>query len=178
MRFFFFPLMQYTGMMLLEEMASIFLTPYLLIFVVPKVVYFFNRFIIIFFCTINASFWTDSPISILQRVDDILQFIADSTVNVEGVGHVCKLVFLLCSDLLFWHGSTLVAFFYMFLNIDNIFIFSLLYWSFGSFSVFDFQKHGNSNYGSPHNAPRTERSSQGKMEKSFLRYDRGYISCR
>jgi len=53
---FFFPLMQYTGMMLLEEMASIFLTPYLLIFVVPKVVYFFNRFIIIFFCTINASF--------------------------------------------------------------------------------------------------------------------------
>ncbi|GFZ01545.1 autophagy 9 [Actinidia rufa] len=47
-------------MMLLEEMASIFLTPYLLLFVVPK------------------------------RVDDILQFIADFTVNVEGVGHVCS----------------------------------------------------------------------------------------
>lgn len=30
---------QYTGMMLLEEMASIFLTPYLLLFVVPKVCY-------------------------------------------------------------------------------------------------------------------------------------------
>ncbi|XP_062148261.1 autophagy-related protein 9 [Alnus glutinosa] len=97
-------LFQYTGMMLLEEMASIFLTPYLLIFVVPK------------------------------RVDDILQFIADSTVNVEGVGHVC------------------------------------------SFSVFDFQKYGNSNYGSPHNAPRTERSSQGKMEKSFLSFQSSYPS--
>lgn len=37
--FFLFPSlqMQYTGMMLLEEMASIFLTPYLLLFVVPKV---------------------------------------------------------------------------------------------------------------------------------------------
>lgn len=30
--------MQYTGMMLLEEMASIFLTPYLLIFIVPEVI--------------------------------------------------------------------------------------------------------------------------------------------
>uniref|UniRef100_A0A2N9IKN3 Autophagy-related protein 9 n=1 Tax=Fagus sylvatica TaxID=28930 RepID=A0A2N9IKN3_FAGSY len=97
-------LFQYTGMMLLEEMASIFLTPYLLIFVVPK------------------------------RVDDILQFIADFTVNVEGVGHVC------------------------------------------SFSVFDFQKHGNSNYGSPYNAPRTKRSSQGKMEKSFLSFQSSYLS--
>ncbi|KAG7989546.1 hypothetical protein I3843_03G245500 [Carya illinoinensis] len=95
-------LFQYTGMMLLEEMASIFLTPYLLIFVVPK------------------------------RVDDILQFIVDFTVNVEGVGHVC------------------------------------------SFSVFDFQKHGNSNYGSPYNAHRTERSSQGKMEKSFLSFQSNY----
>lgn len=53
------------------------------------------------------------PISILQRVDDILQFIADSTVNIEGVGHVCRLVFLLCSNSPFWrrHGLTLVAFF-------------------------------------------------------------------
>ncbi|KAH7517360.1 hypothetical protein FEM48_Zijuj09G0055400 [Ziziphus jujuba var. spinosa] len=97
-------LFQYTGMMLLEEMASIFMTPYLLLFVVPK------------------------------RVDDILQFIADFTVNVEGVGHVC------------------------------------------SFSVFDFQKHGNSNYGSPYNATRTERSSQGKMEKSFLSFQSSYPS--
>ncbi|MBA0827030.1 hypothetical protein Goarm_011839, partial [Gossypium armourianum] len=89
-------LYQYTGMILLEEMASIFLTPLLLLFVVPK------------------------------QVDDILQFIADFTIDVEGVGHVC------------------------------------------SFSAFDFQNHGNSKYGSPHNVPRAQRSSQGKMEKSFL----------
>ncbi|KAL1312091.1 autophagy-related protein 9 [Arachis ipaensis] len=97
-------LFQYTGMMLLEEMASIFLTPYLLLFVVPK------------------------------RVDDILQFISDFTVNVEGVGHVC------------------------------------------SFSTFDFQEHGNSRYGSPHNAPRNRRSSQGKMEKSLLSFQSSYPS--
>ncbi|XP_057513286.1 autophagy-related protein 9 isoform X1 [Actinidia eriantha] len=95
-------LFQYTGMMLLEEMASIFLTPYLLLFVVPK------------------------------RVDDILQFIADFTVNVEGVGHVC------------------------------------------SFSVFDFQNHGNSNYGAPYSSPSIQRSSQGKMEKSFLSFQSSY----
>ncbi|KAA8543357.1 hypothetical protein F0562_021148 [Nyssa sinensis] len=99
-------LFQYTGMMLLEEMASIFLTPYLLIFVVPK------------------------------RVDDILQFIADFTVHVEGVGHVC------------------------------------------GFSAFDFQNHGNSNYGSPYNSPRNQRSSQGKMEKSFLSFQSSYPSWR
>ncbi|KAL1367523.1 autophagy-related protein 9 [Arachis hypogaea] len=97
-------LFQYTGMMLLEEMASIFLTPYLLLFVVPK------------------------------RVDDILQFIQDFTVDVEGVGHVC------------------------------------------SFSVFNFQEHGNSSYGSPYNAPRSRRSSQGKMEKSFLSFQSSYPS--
>ncbi|OVA02137.1 Autophagy-related protein 9 [Macleaya cordata] len=95
-------LFQYTGMMLLEEMASIFLTPYLLLFVVP------------------------------QRVDDILQFISDFTVDVEGVGHVCSL------------------------------------------SVFNFERHGNSNYGSPYNASRTHRSSQGKMEKSFLSFQSSY----
>lgn len=33
-----FLVVQYTGMMLLEEMASIFLTPYLLLLVVPKVI--------------------------------------------------------------------------------------------------------------------------------------------
>ncbi|KAG4913227.1 hypothetical protein JHK84_053685 [Glycine max] len=97
-------LFQYTGMMLLEEMASIFLTPYLLLCIVPK------------------------------RVDDILQFIADFTVNVEGVGHVC------------------------------------------SFSAFDFQEHGNSHYGSPCNAPRSRRSSQGKMEKSLLSFQSSYPS--
>ncbi|XP_002532369.2 autophagy-related protein 9 [Ricinus communis] len=97
-------LFQYTGMMLLEEMASIFLTPFLLLFIVPK------------------------------RVDDILQFIADFTMDVEGVGHIC------------------------------------------SFSAFDFQNHGNSNYGSPYHTPHTQRSSQGKMEKSFLSFQSSYPS--
>lgn len=97
-------LFQYTGMMLLEEMASIFLTPFLLLFVVPK------------------------------RVDDILRFIEDFTVDVEGVGHVC------------------------------------------CFSAFDFQNHGNSNYGSPYHTEHTQRSSQGKMEKSFLSFQSSYPS--
>ena len=54
-------LFQYTGMMLLEEMISIFVTPYVLFFLLP------------------------------ERVDDILQFIVDFTDNVEGVGDVCSL---------------------------------------------------------------------------------------
>ncbi|XP_071684497.1 autophagy-related protein 9 isoform X3 [Lolium perenne] len=54
-------LFQYTITMLLEEMASILITPYLLIFVVPK------------------------------RVDDILLFISNFTVYVDGVGDVCSL---------------------------------------------------------------------------------------
>ncbi|KAL7113075.1 hypothetical protein ACP275_04G040900 [Erythranthe tilingii] len=95
-------LFQYTGMMLLEEMASIFLTPYLLIFVVP------------------------------QRVGDILQFIKDFTVDVEGVGHVC--------------------------------------------SLFDFRSHGNRKYASPFNSTSDHRSSQGKMEKSFLSFQIAYPS--
>ncbi|KAJ8899506.1 hypothetical protein K2173_018480 [Erythroxylum novogranatense] len=97
-------LFQYTGRMLLEEMASVLLTPYLLMFVVPK------------------------------RLDDILKFISDFTVDVEGVGSVC------------------------------------------SFSSFDFRRHGNSNYGSPYNTHRTKRSSQGKMEKSFLSFQSDYPS--
>ncbi|KAJ8749587.1 hypothetical protein K2173_026236 [Erythroxylum novogranatense] len=97
-------LFQYTARMFLEEMASILLTPVLLMFVVPK------------------------------RVDDILQFISDFTVDIEGVGSVC------------------------------------------SFSCFDFHRHGNSNYGSPHHTPRTQRSSQGKMEKSFLSFQSAYPS--
>ncbi|KAG0486155.1 hypothetical protein HPP92_008250 [Vanilla planifolia] len=97
-------LFQYTTMMLLEEMASIFITPYLLIFVIPK------------------------------RVDDILQFISVFTVDVEGVGHVC------------------------------------------SFSMFDFEKHGNGKYASPFDASHTMRSSQGKMEKSFLSFQSAYAS--
>ncbi|KAK6937802.1 Autophagy-related protein 9 [Dillenia turbinata] len=98
----FATLFQYTGMMLLEELASIFITPYLLIFVIP------------------------------QQVEDIMQFIANYTVEVKGVGHVCR------------------------------------------FSVFDFQNHGNSNYGSPYSAPRVQRSCQGKLEKSFLSFQSTY----
>ncbi|CAA0832170.1 autophagy 9 (APG9 [Striga hermonthica] len=97
-------LFQYTGMMLMEEMASIFLTPYLLLFVVPK------------------------------RVDDILQFIMDFTVDVEGVGHIC------------------------------------------SFSLFNFKNHGNRKYGSTYSSPCDRRSSQGKMEKSFLSFQIAYPS--
>ncbi|CAI8608064.1 unnamed protein product [Vicia faba] len=88
-------LFQYTGMMLLEEMASNFLTPYLLLFVVPK------------------------------RVDDILQFIADFTVHVESVGHVC------------------------------------------SFSVFDFQKHGNSSYGSSSHPPAHTGTTPSQHRSTF-----------
>ncbi|XP_078444182.1 autophagy 9 (APG9) [Wolffia australiana] len=95
-------LFQYTGIVLLEEMTSIFVTPFLLVFVAP------------------------------QRVDDILRFISDFTVHVEGVGHVC------------------------------------------SFSTFDFENHGNSKYGSPIMAPRERRSSQGKLEKSFLSFHNDY----
>ncbi|KAG2547815.1 hypothetical protein PVAP13_9KG127000 [Panicum virgatum] len=91
-------LFQYTITMLLEEMASIFITPYLLIFVLPK------------------------------RVNDILCFISEFTVYVDGVGDVCSL------------------------------------------SLFDFQRHGNRNYGSPLDSVKDMRSSQGKMEKSLLRY--------
>ncbi|XP_009420448.2 autophagy-related protein 9 [Musa acuminata AAA Group] len=95
-------LFQYTGMMLLEEMMSIFLTPIMLIFVVP------------------------------ERVDDILRFISDYTVYVDGVGHIC------------------------------------------SFSAFDFKSHGNGQYGSPYDAARERRSSQGKMEKSFFSFQCTY----
>ncbi|XP_062205111.1 autophagy-related protein 9-like [Phragmites australis] len=97
-------LFQYTITMLLEEMASIFITPYLLIFVVPK-------------C-----------------VNDILHFISDFTVYVDGVGDVCSL------------------------------------------SLFDFQRHGNRNYGSPCDAVKDMRSSQGKMEKSLLSFQSTYTS--
>ncbi|KAI3732657.1 hypothetical protein L1987_63864 [Smallanthus sonchifolius] len=70
--------------------------------------------------------------STVPWVNEILQFIEDFTVDVEGVGRVC------------------------------------------SFSLFDFQKHGNSKYASPHNSSSTYRSSQGKMEKSFLSFQTSY----
>lgn len=95
-------LFQYTGMMLLEELVSIFVTPYSLFFLLPK------------------------------YVEDVLQFIKDFTVRIEGVGDVCSL------------------------------------------SVFDFEHHGNSKYGSPFHTNKEKRSCQGKMEKSFLSFQSSY----
>ncbi|URE42252.1 POX [Musa troglodytarum] len=66
------------------------------------------------------------------RVDDIVRFVSDYTVYVDGVGHIC------------------------------------------SFSAFDFKSHGNGQYGSPHDAARERRSSQGKMEKSFFSFQCTY----
>ena len=43
-------------------------------------------------------------------------------------------------------------------------------------SNFDFQKHGNSNYGAPNAARKQSRSKQGKMEKSFLSFTTRYPS--
>eukprot|EP00249_Psilotum_nudum_P013031 c24114_g1_i1 orf=437-3007(-) len=95
-------LFQYTGLILLEELVSIFVTPYALIFLLPK------------------------------QVDAVLQFILDFTVSIEGVGDVCSL------------------------------------------SVFDFEHHGNSKYGSPFQTSKDRRSCQGKMEKSFLSFKSSY----
>ncbi|KAG8096786.1 hypothetical protein GUJ93_ZPchr0013g35994 [Zizania palustris] len=72
--------------------------------------------------------------TLFQRVDDILRFISDFTIYVDGVGDVCSL------------------------------------------SLFDFRRHGNRNYGSPFDALKTLRSSQGKMEKSFLSFQSVYPS--
>lgn len=95
-------LFQYTGMTLLEELISIFVTPYALLFLLPK------------------------------YVEDILQFIREFTVHIDGVGNVCSL------------------------------------------SVFDFENHGNQNYGSPFHTCKAMRSCQGKMEKSFLNFQSSY----
>lgn len=95
-------LFQYTGMTLLEELISIFVTPYALLFLLPK------------------------------YVEDMLQFIREFTVHIDGVGNVCSL------------------------------------------SVFDFENHGNQNYGSPFHTCKAMRSCQGKMEKSFLNFQSSY----
>ena len=82
--------------MLLEEMASIFITPYLLIFVLPKVCFeqdqrkFVSRL-----CCIMIYLFPH-----LQRVNDILCFISEFTVYVDGVGDVCRFVSVLCYYLL------------------------------------------------------------------------------
>ncbi|EIE20298.1 APG9-domain-containing protein [Coccomyxa subellipsoidea C-169] len=43
-----------------------------------------------------------------------------------------------------------------------------------SLGAFDFERHGNSKYGSPSQAPKAARSRQGKMEKSFLSFAATY----
>lgn len=43
-----------------------------------------------------------------------------------------------------------------------------------SLSTFDFNRHGNRNYGAPRHAAKTQRSKQGKMEKSFLTFQATY----
>lgn len=152
-------------MMLLEEMASIFLTPCLLLFVVPKVILFLRIISLPYLSWESLRWWSVIVEYFLsQRVDAILHFIVDFTVHVEGVGHVCRLVIIPAYLLMrsYFGGShcwsmhiSIVKHWY------NVFL--------CSFSVFDFQNHGNSKYGAPYNSARVQRSSQGKMEKSFLR---------
>jgi autophagy-related protein 9 len=43
-----------------------------------------------------------------------------------------------------------------------------------SLSAFDFNRHGNKNYGAPSHAEKSNRSRQGKMEKSFLTFQATY----
>ena len=43
-----------------------------------------------------------------------------------------------------------------------------------SLSAFDFNRHGNKNYGAPSHAGKAQRSRQGKMEKSFLTFQATY----
>lgn len=58
----------------------------------------------------------------MQRVYDILLFIADFTVNVEGVGHVCRLAWKFsylsfkCMSLIFGHSFGLL-WFYLFISV-------------------------------------------------------------
>jgi autophagy-related protein 9 len=85
-----------------EEIASIFLTPFILFFSLP------------------------------ECAPRILDFIRDFTEDIEGVGHVCSL------------------------------------------AMFDFEKHGNTKYGSQFQSEKRFRSRQGKMEKSFLTFSNYY----
>lgn len=57
----FHKLFQYRAVEFLEEMASIFTTPFILYFLLP------------------------------QCVDDVLRFVQDFTIHIDGVGHVCSL---------------------------------------------------------------------------------------
>ncbi|XP_024310169.1 autophagy-related protein 9 isoform X5 [Brachypodium distachyon] len=79
-------------------------------------------------CEVNLKLYFSYSVCIhVQRVDDILLFISDFTVYVDGVGDVCR-------------------------------------------------SHGNRSYGSPVDAVKSMRSSQGKMEKSLVSFQSTYIS--
>ena len=69
----------------------------------------FRDFISSHFSVVNV--FESLIILYMQRVDDILQFIADFTVHIEGVGHVCR---LLCFFKLSW--SLLFPYTYLFLH--------------------------------------------------------------
>lgn len=102
-------------------------------------------------------------------MDDILRFVSDFTVYVQGVGDVCRFVnFLVCSISCFnknnYNKSSCLE------RLKFGFVILLILQNF-SLSLFDFEKHGNKHYGSPCDAIKDMRSSQGKMEKSFLRYE-------
>jgi hypothetical protein len=76
-------------------------------------------------------------------------------------------------SLCWWSGRCVQVFFFLrHLSIISMFVHSHIsaVWHLNSLSLFDFKRHGNMNYGSPIGAAKSMRSSQGKMEKSLLRY--------
>ena len=95
-------LFQYKVQLFLEEVFSIFFTPLVLFFSLPR-------------CAPR-----------------IIDFVEEFTTELEGVGAVCSL------------------------------------------SLFNFEAHGNSKYGAPAHAPKGRRTTQGKMEKSFLSFCKLY----
>lgn len=148
--------LQYTITMLLEEMASIFITPYLLIFVVPKVMYF--KFL-------------------YQKTHVFLNYVLKCWVFNHFVA--CwwySTLHIRLHSLRWWSGRCVqVCLFLLQLIINYQSVTSaasndIAVWHLNSLSMFDLRRHGNRNYGSPHNAVKSMRSSQGKMEKSLLRY--------
>lgn len=143
--------------MLLEEMASIFVTPYLLIFVVPKVklcLTFINLHYNIICNLLNiyiCIFYRDTAcwwhFAIYFKIHCVCSW-SWWCLQVSRCTAVCYF---------FIKGYSACSWTLDFLLPTC------------SFSSFDFQSHGNRKYASPSNAER-DKSSQGKMEKSFLRY--------
>lgn len=92
---------QYRLTILLQELISVFVTPFYILFTAPK------------------------------STDRLIDFFREFTVHVDGLGYVC------------------------------------------SFALFDFKRHGNKRYGALgviSNSDKTQRTRQGKMEKSFLSF--------